>query len=608
MDIGTTSIEQIRKTVEYLCDLGQKAAGTETEVQAANYLYDRLKDYGFSHVEKQPFEVHGWNPQSCTVKVIKPVEKELESALFPHGKSEEVEGLLVPIDWEIDENESNSSSVGKNRIAFTEWGSDTYLSPRYSYFRAVKLGYEGLIVAAKDEGDLLKVVVIPGGFLKIPVVCITKEEGDSLTSMMNGGDVVVKIKTEVEVTEKQDSYNVVGILRGDETTDDEIAIGAHYDSWFKGAADNCAPAAIVLELARIFQAQAKLGNVPKRTIRFLFYGAEESGSDDFYFWLNGSKAYVRENKESIDRTVAVLSLDSTGYPDPSIDYIYTTGEMLGFAKSLTGEPGKSRSLTYKVPPSYGSDHWFFELSGVPTIYGVSGVPSAHGITQPSHLYHTSKDDPEHLDYASLHFYAEFMKNALSYLSSTDLLPLDIFVPIEKFDSIISVYTKMDENPFDLKPFQTKVKAFLKQKASFKKLLVSVNQRNRKEDIVRINKYLMDVTNGCNRTIGWNTRPIETYSVNYLYRLEMIEDYIHLTNAITSLRKIPVVTFDLDSAKRIESKDDNPYNWLRVHDALTNLEKERTRIGNEIEEEIASLSEFLDRILIEMTELSNLGVI
>ncbi|MFW9975228.1 MAG: M28 family peptidase [Candidatus Thorarchaeota archaeon] len=605
MNIETTSIEQIRKTVEHLCDLGQKAAGTETEVQAANYLYDRLKEYGFSHVEKQPFEVHGWNPQSCTVKVMKPVEKELESTLFPHSKSEEVEGLLVPIDWEKDENESSSSSVGKDRIAFTEWGPDTYLSPRYSYFRAVKLGYEGLIVAAKDEGDLLKVVVIPGGLLKIPVVCITKEEGDSLISMMNDGDVVVKIKTEVEVTEKQNSYNVVGILRSDETTADEIAIGAHYDSWFKGAADNCAPAAIVLELARIFQAQAKLGTVPKRTIRFLFYGAEESGSDDFYFWLNGSKAYVRENKESVDRTVAVLSLDSTGYPDPSIDYIYTTGELLGFAKSLTGGPGKSRSLTYKIPPSYGSDHWFFELSGVPTIYGVSGVPSAHGITQPSHLYHTSKDDPEHLDYASLHFYAEFMKNALSYLSSTDLLPMDIFVPLEIFDSILLMYTKMDENPFDLKPLQAKIKTFLKQKSSFKKLLASVGQKNRREDIERINKYLMKVANGCNRTVGWNTRPIETYSVNYLYRFEMIEDYIHLTNAIKSLRKIPVVTFDLDSAKRIESKDDNPYNWLRVHEALANLARECTRIANEIDEEIASLSEFLDRILVEMIELGKL---
>ncbi|MHA1937527.1 MAG: M28 family metallopeptidase, partial [Candidatus Thorarchaeota archaeon] len=375
------------------------------------------------------------------------------------------------------------------------------------------------------------------------------------------------------------------------TTDEEVAIGAHYDSWFQGAADNCAPAAIVLELARIFQAQAELGNVPKRTIRFLFYGAEESGSDDLYFWLNGSKAYVRNNKESVDRTVAVLSLDSTGYANPSIDYIQATGELLGFAKSLDVEHGRARSLTYKIPPSYGSDHWFFELSGVPTIFGVSGVPSEHGIAQPSHLYHTTKDDPDHLDYDALEFYSEFMKKALSYLSSTDLLPMDIFVPIERFESILSRYDKMDGNEFDLKPLITKVKNLMKFKSSFNKLL----QKHERDEAARINELLLKAVNGFNRTIGWNTRPVETYSIDYLYRLEMIEDYIHLTNAIKSIRNIPVATFDQDSARRIESKPDNPYNWLRIHDSLANIENERTRIGKEIEKELEDLSAMLDSI-------------
>lgn len=597
--VEKTSISEIRKTVEQLCAFGQKVAGTKAEVQAANYLHDSLLNFGFTKIEKQPFDVVGWNPQSCKVTITKPVEKQLESALFPHGKSESVEGLLAPVDWEIDENEPSASSIGKGLIGFTEWGPDTYLSPRYTYFRAAKLGYEGLIVAAQNEGDLLKVVVIPERYLKIPVVCITKEEGDSLLSMMKDGDVAARIETEVEVTERLDSYNVVAILEGDGTTNEEVAIGAHYDSWFQGAADNCAPAAIVLELARIFQAQAESGKVPKRTIRFLFYGAEESGSDDFYFWLNGSKAYVRDNKESVDRTVAVLSLDSTGYADPSIDYIYATAEMLGFAKSLTVDHGRARSLTYRVPPSYGSDHWFFEISGVPTIYGVSGVPSEQGITQPSHLYHTSKDNPDHLDYDALQFYAEFMKNSLSYLSNTELLPLDIFVPLERFESILSKYDNIDGNEFDLKPLIGKVKNLMSFKSSFNKIL----QRSEHDDAAKINQLLLKAVNGFNRTIGWTTRPIETYSIDYLSRLEMIEDYIHLTNSIKSIRNIPVATFDRDSARRIESKPDNPYNWLRIHDSLANIENERARIGKEIEKELENLSTLMDSISEDLSKLA-----
>jgi carboxypeptidase Q len=606
-----TSILDIRTTTEHLCNFGQKVAGTKAEIDAAIYIRDCLLSYGFTKVEMQPFDVHGWNPQSCKVRIVKPGQRELKSALFPYCKSESVNGVLAPIDWEVDEKESSSSSFGKGLIGFTEWGPDTYLSPRFTYFRAAKLGYEGLIVMAKDRGDLLKLVVLAsGGLLKIPVICITKEEGESLRSMMKEGDVIVSIDTEVNVTDKLQSHNIVAILDGDGTTDEEVIVGAHYDSWFKGAADNCAQAAIVLELARIFQAKTASREVPKRTIRFLFYGAEESGTTDFYFWLNGSKAYVLNNKESVAKAVVVLSLDSTAFANPAIDYLYATGELLRFAESLKVEHGRARSLKYQTPPSYGSDHWFFELSGIPTIYGVSGVISEQDIAQPSPLYHTDKDDPEHLDYESLHFYAEFMNKALSYLSTTDLLPMDIFVPLKKFEEILSKYDKLQGNTFDLKPLLEKVKNLMKQNASFNKFLASIARENQLQEVAKTNSFLMRTVNGFNRTIGWLTRPIETYSVNYLSRLEMIEDYIHLTNAIKALRSIPIANFDSETTKRVESivnladNFENPYNWLRIHDSLANLEDERGRVGIEVQNEIASLSEFLDKTLTEIKELSN----
>jgi hypothetical protein len=132
---------------------------------------------------------------------------------------------------------------------------------------------------------------------------------------------------------------------------------------------------------------------------------------------------------------------------------------------------------------------------------------------------------------------------------------------------------------------------MKSKLSLKKIIEDCEN----DDAPKINEFLLKATKGFNRTIGWNTRPIETYSINYLYRFEIIEDYIHLTNAIASIRNIPVATFDRDSAKRIESKPDNPYNWLRIHDSLANMENERARIGKEIEMELENLSAMLDSI-------------
>ncbi|MFW9967323.1 MAG: hypothetical protein ACFFEA_09235, partial [Candidatus Thorarchaeota archaeon] len=85
-------------------------------------------------------------------------------------------------------------------------------------------------------------------------------------------------------------------------------------------------------------------------------------------------------------------------------------------------------------------------------------------------------------------------------------------------------------------------------------------------------------------------------------LEMIEDYIHLTNSITSIRNIPIANIDLDSARRIESKADNPYNWLRIHDSLANLENERARIRKEIDEVLEQLSSMLDGISEDLISL------
>jgi len=411
--------------------------------------------------------------------------------------------------------------------------------------------------------------------------------------MMDKGEVTVSIETDVEISEKSESYNVVAILEGDGTSEHEIVVGAHYDSWFQGAADNCAPAATVLELARLFQAKAEKGNLPKRTIRFLFYGAEESGSNDFYFWLNGSKAYVRDNQDSVAKTAAVLSLDSTGYTHPATDHIDATTDVLDFAKSLRADEGKVPSLTYGTPPSYGSDHWFFEISGVPTIYGVA-------FTSP--LYHTQKDIPENLDFNAVHFYAEYMKKALLHLSSCNLLPIDIFAPLERFEQILSKYSGMEGNPVDLKPLVEEVKHLIKRRSSFRKLLASAEQDNNPEHLASINQFLLKAVYGFNRTIGFTTRPFETYTSDYLSRLEMIEDYVHLNKSITSLRQIPIATFDSVTVKRMESQSDNPYNWLRIHDSLANLEQERARIKNEIQDEIASLSELISNLMEEIDKI------
>ncbi|UCH04120.1 MAG: M28 family peptidase [Candidatus Thorarchaeota archaeon] len=589
MIIENTSIDEIRKTVEDLCAFGQKVAGTENEVRAANYIYERLIDFGFSEVEKQPFEVHGWDPISCTVRVTEPIEKDIEAALFPYCKSESVQRPLAILGQE----DGPKSAMGNGMIALSEWGEYLYFGPRFAYYRALALGYEGLIVGSQHEGDLLKVVVIPR-YLEIPVVCVTKEESDSLRAMIEEGPVVASIETQVEVTSVAQSFNVVATLEGDGTHEHEIVIGAHYDSWFQGAADNCAPAASVLELARVFQAYMEAGGRLKRTVKFIFYGAEESGSNNFHFWINGSRAYVRNNQESVSRTAAVLNLDSTGYTSPARDHIYATADIFEFARSLEVSTVNTPPLSYLDPPSYGGDHWFFEISGVPTIFGGAW---------PSPLYHTQKDDPEHLYFQAVHFYAEYMKEALAFLTSTDLLPIDVFLPLKHFERILSKYEEMEGHGFNLRLGLERLSRIMARRSAVEAHLSSIMRELEAERVNEANRFLLRAANRFNRTIGWTTRPLDTYeNVDYLSRLELIEDHVHLTKAIESLRNIPIATINSASVERIEQLSDNAYNWIYLHEPLAKLEEERARIRGEIEDELSSLFTDLDSLSSDISEM------
>ena len=82
--------------------------------------------------------------------------------------------------------------------------------------------------------------------------------------------------------EKRISRNLILRIDGSQRADEILTVSAHYDSVPEGpgAYDNMAGAAIVMELCRYFSVHR-----PRRTIEFLWFGAEEKG-------LYGSLNYV----------------------------------------------------------------------------------------------------------------------------------------------------------------------------------------------------------------------------------------------------------------------------------------------------------------------------
>lgn len=181
--------------------------------------------------------------------------------------------------------------------------------------------------------------------------------------------------------EYANSYNVVATLPGNTQAEEQILFTAHWDhigkdetkagdQIYNGAMDNASGTAGILEIARQLADNAKQGHGLARSVTFIATTGEEQG-------LLGSRYYAANPLYPIDKTVAVLNLDSTNIYGKTKDF------------TIVGK-GKSELETYlidaatqqnriamgeKNPASGGffrSDHFSFAKLGVPAVFAGGG--------------------------------------------------------------------------------------------------------------------------------------------------------------------------------------------------------------------------------------------
>ena len=161
------------------------------------------------------------------------------------------------------------------------------------------------------------------------------------------------------------SANVVAVKTG--TSSQEILVGAHYDSSAAGPGvdDNGSGVAAMLEVAKLVQ-----GQKTPYTIRFIAFGAEESG-------LLGSFAYLNQmSQDAFQNVIVMVDLDSLVAGDTAYVYSdenqsavrdWTLEWALGNGFDL--QTIKKVSLTYPDNNGIGSsDYAPFQAVGIPYVY------------------------------------------------------------------------------------------------------------------------------------------------------------------------------------------------------------------------------------------------
>ncbi len=211
------------------------------------------------------------------------------------------------------------------------------------------------------------------------------------------------------------SENVLAYILGREYPEEVLVISGHYDHLgksgedvYNGADDNASGTSAVMEIAEAFQAAAKDGYRPRRSVLFLHVTGEESG-------LYGSKYYVTHPVFKIENTVTNLNIDMIGRVDEKHEddpeYIYLIGsdrlskELHDLSEQVNKDHfGLKLDYTYnkKNDPNRfytRSDHYNFAERGVPVIFYFNGVHED---------YHQPTDTPEKINYELLELRTEYI--------------------------------------------------------------------------------------------------------------------------------------------------------------------------------------------------------
>lgn len=227
----------------------------------------------------------------------------------------------------------------------------------------------------------------------IPVVDVSLEDYNLLYRLTEYGDnPLVRIEAQAKFLGRMPANNTIGIIRGSEKPDEYVILSAHLDSWDSGsgATDNGTGSLLMMEVMRILK---KYYPHPKRSILIGLWGSEEQG-------LNGSRAFVKDHPEIVDKVQAVFNQDNgTGrVTRMGAQGFINAGESLAhWLSRIPGEVTTNIKVDFPgIPFGGGSDHAPFVAAGVPAL-GLGSLDWDYFL----YTWHTNRDTYDKLVFDDL---------------------------------------------------------------------------------------------------------------------------------------------------------------------------------------------------------------
>jgi aminopeptidase YwaD len=434
--------DAIHKHLKYLSSF-EKLSGSQAADTAAKYIRNSVKAYGIEcNIEN--FDGYLSNPVDSTLEVI---GEDINITCRPRSFSRSVpKGLTGELVYDPSNSEKKMSAAAvydnmktfRGKIVISYGFDERYEKMLESH------GALGLIQVWTSGEDLIHEDTVSGiwgtptkdSFLlepTIPVVGVTKKDGEKLIQMLQTKKVSIKIATRLDTGIFPCEIPVASI-KGQ--SDDFILMSCHYDTWYQGAFDNCAANAAAIEIARVLNNHREQ---LKRSIRIAWWAGHSNGRYAGSTWYNDNHFF-----ELKDHCMAHVTADLLGAQGCNMVGIRTTGvEGSQFLKENAEvvDPGVETKF---FPIGRGADQSFWG-SDIPIQFYVRYERSKELKNSDSpgpgvYWWHTEDDTYDHIDPKVYKKDANLYFLNIYRLLTEDRLP---FCPEEYFDRLLAVLHQYD---------------------------------------------------------------------------------------------------------------------------------------------------------------------
>lgn len=343
-----------------------RVSGTDEELKAAQMLAAEIESIGLE-ATIEPFGVVETKTTKATFEVLEPFKAEYEVTAYIGAPSTPEGGLEAEFLYAEDLLPANLKDA-KGKFVLINGRSSLK-----TFEKLVEAGVAGFMTTSgtindEDHRTDLDTRRMRDSFAKndlMPAVNIRMKDA---LEILRGGASKVRV-----VVENEDlpltSHNVYATIVGTEYPDEIVTIGSHFDSvpFSTGAYDNGTGSVINMEFLRHFKE-----NPPKRTMRFVWYGSEETG-------LYGSVNYTKDHEEELKDYRLMINFDMAGtILGRDVAIVTAEQSLVDYTDYLAKELGFPIEARQEI---YSSDGNPFAQRGVPVInfcrFGGPGAGSIH---------------------------------------------------------------------------------------------------------------------------------------------------------------------------------------------------------------------------------------